>query len=669
VNQLTGAIPEQIDGGSWTADRTATSLGTAWLIKDGTGAPPSAEPLTRDAATPVPAAAKTPALVVLSDRVPAVARTAAAVIAAGGRAYCLAPAGWSSQQAPGWLTSAPATSILVRRVLEPPVAAVLSGRRGWIWAGPHGPGDWRLQLDPGQAEAMRLAFLELFWNRSDDEGWPQEGRLQWRARGEPPFDVPEPLSQDQVRLDAFAAPTPMPGSDGTLYSPDGQLPEQVPRRVWVPPSGEGPMHSRLAGATLRGSTVVWADLGLPTCTTGRHARLRPANASWSLDVRLTEEQDAALTGVLAGPPAAEFRVEVTLKEAADLVGMDGSIWRAGQDQEEHLIGQQALDAGTVAAGSLRDMRDAQPSSWPEPAATALFARYTWRISAPRPPADAKADPLVGKWQAVDRAFGERRAAALAKLAETKEEADALGQEFPDRRDAALGFGPRAEELQASLEGQQGAVPSVAGPLAARALLARLTELDAAVGKLTGEVATALGHARAEADRQRQQMLHNQLQEQARQDLTARRDEQAEQERRQAELDGRLGELALNSDGRPEKDLKAARGKLRDEQKAVTTAIAALRQQIDRAEAILARPFTYRPSTAPTLGRRDRRSLVPSATTSATLVAPDEALPAVGRLLRAGGERMLAISSWADLDQGEQEAARLDARLVAWGEDA
>jgi hypothetical protein len=44
--------------------------------------------------------------------------------------------------------------------------------------------------------------------------------------------------------------------------------------------------------------------------------------------------------------------------------------------------------------------------------------------------------------------------------------------------------------------------------------------------------------------------------------------------------------------------------------------------------------------------------------------PGEALPRVGSLLQHKKQRFLAIKSWSELEQGQQEAGRLNAQLVA-----
>src|SRR5712691_9073919 len=69
-------------------------------------------------------------------------RSRTRLLAMGARMHVLAPAGWASSTSPAWLHEAPPSGVLVRRVLGPPAAVVLSGERGWARAG-RATGAWR----------------------------------------------------------------------------------------------------------------------------------------------------------------------------------------------------------------------------------------------------------------------------------------------------------------------------------------------------------------------------------------------------------------------------------------------------------------------------------------------------------------------------------------------
>ncbi|MGP3927934.1 hypothetical protein [Streptomyces sp. 8N616] len=664
TTQLTGAIPARLDGAGRRQDRRATRLDTAWLIQGRTSAPPSSPVLARDAHAAVPVPAQSPALVIISDAVPAVADSAAAAISAGSRVYALAPDGWA---APDWLLGAPPTGVLVRRVRQAPVAAVLCGDCGWLWMGPDGPGEWRLALEAEQVEAARLAFLDLYWNRSDDEGWPAKGDVRWRPRGEAPFDLPAPVPHAAVRLEPDGARLPEPDPGSAVYACDGRLPDGEAARVWVPPSGEG--HASLADAVRRGTDVVWTDLGLPPCTTGSRATALPSTARWSLRTSLTDHQAAALTRVLELEPDAIFRTEATLGEAEERVGPHGRVWRAGQEQPQALISEEELDAGLVVATSLRGMPATEPPSWPEPALLALSVRWRWRVGTPLSPKSGVEDSLVRSWRILDDQYAARVKAALTTLASLEEKEGTLGRAFTVLKGALLGFGRSRENLRADVLKCGEVKPSEVGPDDAREALAHLAEVEARVAELQEEVAEAERKAREEAERNRQKQEHAAACEKARKDLAAHEQELADKQRRLTDIETDLGTLASQNkvegmSKKERKDHRAKQHKLRDEQTRLSKRIRMLEQSVEQAQATIDKPFEFRPPAALAPSKRSTGSFVPPASASAAEQVPDEAMPEVGSLLRAGKERLLAISRWEELDRGEAEAARLGARLVA-----
>jgi hypothetical protein len=667
MTQLTEAIPPRLDGRGRTEDRRAQRVDTAWLIRGQTSAPLSSPVFCRDAHTEVPVSADGPTLVILSDAVPAVTESAVAALRAGGRLYVLAPADGASSALLDWVSNAPSTSVLIRRVREAPMAALLSGGQGWLWVGPSGPGEWRLTLDAEQIEMTRLAFLKLYWNHSDDEAWPDGDRVQWHARGDAPFDVPAVLPHATVRLEPGGARLPAPGPSGSVYSPDGQLPEGHAAHVWVPPSGE--RHADLAAALRRGSRVVWTDLSLPACTTGSHATVMPSTTRWSLRVALTSQQAIALTRVFAHEPNATFRTAVSLGEAQAQLGGVGQIWCAGQTHPEALIGEQNLNVGGVPASSLRDMPVTEPSSWPEPALLALSAHWSWQVIAPQVPKGAVEDPLPGLWRAVDNGYAARVESALATLAELEEKEGALARAFATPKGALLGFRRSRMELRENLLTCRGVTLSLVGPEGAREWLSQLAELEARVERLREDVAEAERKIREETERKRQEQEYAAAQKKAREELAVDTKKLTEAQQQLAEIETRLGKLASRNDDISKRDRKAAQGKLRHDQKRIENQIRRLEQLVGQARETIDKPFEYRRPAVPTSGKQSTGSFIPSPSKRIEERVPDEALPAVGRLLRAGKDRLLAISRWEELDRGEAEADRLSARLVAIVEDA
>lgn len=660
----TGEIPARMDGIGRTENRGATRLDTVWLIRPPLPRWPSVGVLMPDAQSTVEAAADHPALVILSDTVPAVAETARAVIHAGGRVYGLAPDGWGGGDLPDWVVDAPSTGLLVRRIRDAPVAAVLSGDQGWLWLGPAGPGRWRLTLEPDQVAAARLVFQQLYWIHADDEAWPADSQLRWRARGDAPFDVPKAPAHAAVRLAQGRLPLP---ADATrvVYSPGSDLPNTQTARLWVPPSSDG--HAQLVEAVRAGTDVVWADLGLPPCATGDNSVMVPSNARWSLRIALSPRQATALTQVLGQEPDATFRTDVELSAARAWLGETGHAWLPGQAQPDMLTDEQELDAGVVPATSLRDMPITEPSTWPAPGPLALTARWTWQVRPPQVPKGAADDLLVERWRELDTRYAARVEYATATLTKIEAKEGMLERTFAALASPLLGFRRSRSTLRTALAECATTSPSTAGPVGARALMARLGDIEAEVTRLVDEMAEAERKAREAEERKRQQREHAKAQEKAREALEVNSKEIEEKQQRLAELDTKMGELASDT-AMSKKDRRAARNKLNDERNRLDKQIQSLEHTIERDTATVNQPFQFRPSVPPASGVKSGGSFVPPASNCVDGKIPDEALPAIGRLLRAGQDRLLAISQWEELDQGEAEADRLGARLVTRRED-
>jgi hypothetical protein len=661
MTQITGTIPALLAGSGRIADRRAVQLETAWLIRDHVNASPASTTLLCDARTAVPIHSGQPTLVILSETVPAVTESATAAIRSGNRVYALAPTGWDITD---WLHDVPSHAMLIRRVAQAPVAAVLSGDQGWLWMGQHGQGEWRLALEVEQVAAIRLAFLELFWNHAVDEAWPAKGTMRWHARSDAPFDVPRPVSSVAARLDIGDARLPEPGAGGLVYSSDGHLPDGSAARAWVRPSGE--RHDQLAALVRQGTDIVWSDLGLPTCATGAYSTVLPRTSRWSLRVTLTMRQANALAAILRQEPSATFQTAIGLGDVETQLGRTGRVWLPGHPAPDSLINEQELDAGVVQADSVRNAPTVEPSSWPQPTALALSARWTWAVSVPQALGSAREDPLVQKWRAVDRTYAKRIETALGALADLEQEEGVLKRAFDTLKGVLLGFGRSRSELKTNLLDLTTRTPSAAGPDGAYEVMAQLTRLEDRVRQLSEEVAEAKRQAQTAAERKRQEQEHAAAQQKARADLAQDDEELTGKQQRLAEIDTELGEL-VKVTNMSKKDRRVRQGKLRDEQDRVRKRIRRLEELVERHRSLIDKPFDFRPPATPATGQRLTGSFVPTATDKDRI--PEQALPCVGVLLQAGQVRMLAISRWDELDRGEADANRLAARLVTATEEA
>jgi hypothetical protein len=111
------------------------------------------------------------------------------------RVYALVGAGSDGVSGNAWLPQLP--RVLVRQVPRVPATAIYAGKEARLRIG----GGFVLHLDEHQASAFRQVFLRLFWHEAEKESWPVDGKLEWRAAADRPFDVPHLLSTSRVRLD------------------------------------------------------------------------------------------------------------------------------------------------------------------------------------------------------------------------------------------------------------------------------------------------------------------------------------------------------------------------------------------------------------------------------------------------------------------------------------
>jgi hypothetical protein len=134
----------------------------------------------------------------------------------------------------------------------------------------------------------------------------------------------------------------------------------------------------------------------------------------------------------------------------------------------------------------------------------------------------------------------------------------------------------------------------------------------------------------------------------------------EEEKRQADQ-------ALHESPR-DKDLKARANLLSGELFRVEKQRKSLDASIKGAERTLLEEFEFRPSRPSMPSSKDAprgaKGFIPEAPGKRDDPVPAEEPPSVGRLMQHKSERYLVISRWEELSQGERDAERLKARLVA-----
>ena len=584
---------------------------------------------------------------------------------AGARVYVLVPTDWIPAAASNrWLGS---RSVLIRKVPEVPVSGVHCANDARVWLGSAygGPAPWCLRLDGGQVAAFRQVFLKLFWHHATEEAWTGGKALAFRVAAERPFDVPELHRSAPVALLAASEDPEMEFRGALVHVASGPPPSDTPRRLWIRAGSEH--QDRLAQLVRSGNDVLWNDRDLPDLAVGpdRGVVLAPGKLS-RLRIELTTAQavDAACLLDCAAPWT--LRADVLLGDR-EVAG--ARFWLPGAPAAMPLEREQVIELRDVQASELRSMPDGAPDSWPPAQALALSVRYQWTVLAPRLPAGAEEDPLPGKWRKIDEGWKQR----IAKVTDAVQAAEGhrgrIGKAFASLVSAALGFERAHKGLLEKVTRLGGERPSLAGPGGAPEMLKRLAEIEQQAFKLQGDLDEAERKAREDEERKKQEATWQSRVDAADRDLPARRALLAAAEARQPELTEALAEVdsaRKSAKKDKKKDLEAKRHQLSDDQVRLTREVNRLRAEVAELERQSKESFVFKPSAAPQpkLQQSAARFVPAPAAGGPSTIVPDEALPAVGFLRNHRGQRYLVIDQWAMLDDGEQAAHRLKARLVA-----
>lgn len=660
--RLSGPILPRVEGAGRVVDRRGERLPTAWVGGADTPAPTTTALVRAPHAQVAWSRPPEVAIVMLSGRCAGAERALDNVLAAGARVYLIAPEGWGEGLRGGPFARSPKARVLVRRVARPPATAVWTSAGAWLWFGDDAAEPaWRVALDAPQSEALRLACLRLFWHHGVDEGYNRDGAVAFRPCGPRPFDVPE--APDDATLRVVEGPLPSCEGDPTaLVCTDAAtaLPARA-ARVWCPPSGAA--HPSLARLLVDSTEVVWAPRALPRCVVGAGgAFVTPSSARWTLSLWLSAAQEQDLRAILVAPTPWRFLRDVTLDELD--AGTDLLVLLPDAAAALPLTADEALVAPPARAPSLRACEDTQPPTWPAPHALTLTARWRWEVIPPTLPKGGKDDPLTEAWRQLDREFDARAKAARKSLQGAREQQGVLAKTFEALKGALLGFGRTQVALEQRVEELAVDVPSALGPGRAGEWIAALDEAEREVAALTRDVDEAGRRAREDKERAEQQAAFDSGRARSEKDHAQKRNELDAQRRKLASLSERIESLAnAPPSERPEdaKDRAVTLAGCRDERQRAERHASLIEGQVRELERDLARTFVFRPSASKPAAQ-GAGGFVPEAK-KAALHPPGEALPRVGRLVLAK-QRYLAIKAWEDLDEGEREAKRLSATLVA-----
>ncbi len=641
--------------------RADARLPTAWVGAAATGQPTWTDGvwLTRSPGGAPLAGNTAPVLVLLGEGSEDARARLLAHSGAGARVYALVGPGWGTDQADNQLLQVP--RVLVRRLLEVPASAVHVGTEARLWIG----GGFILRLDPIQSEALRLAFLRLFWHEATEEVWSGGRQFVWRPARERPFDVPEVPASASVRWEPADARLTGDPRGALMHISAGLPPDEAPGRLWFPAGPDH--HERLAKLAQAGVEVLSADRGLPDLqVNGDDGEVLLPGTRARLRLRLTANQAPEVARLLEAAPTWRFRANVRLGEASH---RSAQFWLPGEGAARGLEAEQAVEVPDVAASSLRGVLATAPASVPSAQPLALTVRYHWTVVPPRVPAGAEEDALVVRWRKLDDDWTTRLARVREALVSADGDRGRIGRAFSRLVSAMLGFERTHDGLRHRVGALEAQRPSAAGPSGAPALLAQLGEIEAAAGKLQSDLDEAERKAREDVEREKQQAAWRGRVDAANRDLPDRRTALTAAERRRAGIaEERRGieESVKSTDEKTRKDIIANQRKLSDDFERANTDVTRLLAEVTTLERQAAEGFDFRPPTAPTgPPARTGGRFVPSASTARPVAnVPDEALPEVGSLRTHKGQRYLVIQTWEQLAAGEQTAARLAAKLTA-----
>jgi hypothetical protein len=648
--------------------RDDARLTTAWLSsgnKSSTVASGGTTHLTDSVYKgPLPVEAGTPVLVMLRTGHEAVMATLLAQATAGARVYVIAPATFGRSKLDPQLLACP--TVLIRRVPEVPVATVITSGNAALWMGATSDGSapWRLQLDSVQTEALRQLFLRLFWHEATEEAWTGGKQLSFRPALERPVDVPEPSRTAPIRLQGADAKLPV-DRGALVHLSGGILPESVPQRLWFPASGSH--HQALALLLHQKAEVVWTQRELPDLVVkrGQAWALLPGTKT-RLMIELNAVQAADAERLLSAPPSWRFGLDVRLGDhSAD----SARIWLEDAATAFPIEPEQTIDMPVVESEQLRTTPEATPLTWPPAQPLALTVRYQWLAAPPCLPAGAEEDPLLGKWRQVDDEWSRRRSKIREALQASEGHRGKLKSAFSRLVRTMLGFDQTGQELHRKLGLLDQQQPSAAGPEKAHGILQQLRELEDQTRKLQADLDETERKTQEEEERAKQEQDWKRRIAEASSKLPEQRKALSEREAQAQKLSQELAvvEEELTSANKKDKaDLQVQKKRASDDMTRVKKDIKRLQDDVALLEQQAAELFEFKatPKSAQTSAKAGGRFVPQAVPPQAVTGVPEEALPVAGLLRRRLGKRYLAIANWEELAQGERDASRLKAQLVA-----
>jgi hypothetical protein len=658
-------------------ERDAEVIASCWERVRATTPPPNTfGPLTLlEAAWPDAkcdawlADAEAVAVLLSSGRHPLALRLAERAAVLGKRTYLLGPSDLGDTAEESHRLRQLHSRLLVRRGVHMPLDAILvdRGRRGLLLlsSAQRSATAWALPLEESQGAACFQAFTHLFWAASNEEALVAQDGFRFRSCRSAPFDAPAPDKDGSVNLvrDGRASRT-LPTPRVTYAPTEAGVPApEGGRYLFMPASVAG--FSLAEQHATAGSHVVWSEVLLPALVLGDDAGLLMAGSGsgWAFHLRLSRDATATLRSALEALAA---QAEWVFRQRIPLGRLRGEVLLADQPRTSVPLEEQLIPVADVQA-ALPEAATARPTALPAPSPLARRVRYRWQVQPPRAPTGTKPARLVQAWRNCDERAGAQLETLRGLLTEFEQQRKSVGAQLVNILGSLLGFEKRGSKLRAQLDDLERQLPpSRLGPEAAGALLDKLADCEHRIFQLELDMKT-------EAHKEKLRLEELKQREEYALAVQKATEQHAKLEAQLAEAQQRLLELEKEQeppDLSPE-DRKAHERRLKDQQKDQKKKLLELQGEMKRQQAVKDKPFELRqrPSellpgtTAAGSGPRGP-AFVPAVTPKRSIQVPDRALPSLGQLVEHSGKDYLVVQTWEEVAQGQREAHRLQARLVA-----
>lgn len=613
--------------------------------------------------------ADTVAVLLSSARHPLAFRLAERAALLGKRTYLLGPPELGDSAEEHQRLRQLHSRLLVRRGVRVPLDAILvdRGQRGLLLlsSAPRAPTAWVLPLEASQGPACFQAFTHLFWAASNEEALVAQDGFRFRSCRPAPFDAPAPDKNGPVNLSRDGRAAQRPPAPRVTYAPtEAAVPDTEGGRYLFMPASTSGFSLALRHASA-GSCVVWSEVPLPALVLGDDAGvlMTGSGSGWGFHLRLSPDATVTLRSAME---ALASRAEWVFRQGTPLGQLRGEVLLADQPRPSRPLEEQLISVADVQA-ALPDAAGARPPTFPAPSPLARRVRYRWLVQPPRAPVGTKPSRLVQAWKSCDERARAQLDAQRSLLSEFEQQRKGVGARLVNLLGNLLGFEMRGSKLRARLDELERQLPvSRSGPEAATTLLDALTECEHGISQLARDLKTEADKEERRLEELKQREEHAHAVQNATEQLVRLEAQLAEAQLRLHEFE----KQAEPPDLSPE-DLKAYERKQKDQLKEEKKKLHVLQGEVTRLRAAKDKPFELRqrpPELLPgpmaaTSGPRGP-AFAPPAPPKRSIPVPERALPSVGQLVEQGGKDYLVVQAWEEVAQGQREAHRLQARLVA-----